>query len=78
MPDGFALKDLLDLGVSGLLTFFLWQLWQRLNKVTDYLIQDREQAKAERQAIAQASGLTEEEFHKLAALLRAHNGKQGE
>lgn len=35
-PD--ALKTLIDIGGQAILLFLLWQVWQRLNVVTDKLI----------------------------------------
>ena len=55
--DSWQLKDFLDLGSNGLLTFFLWQVWSRLNKVTDMFFEDRKQAAAERAVIARQNGL---------------------
>lgn len=60
--DAWTLKDFLDLGSNGMLTFFLYQLWTRLNKVTDVLIENAKQSAAERAVIAQQRGLTAEEL----------------
>lgn len=70
MFEPVALKDLIDLGTSALLTFFLWQVWARLNKVTDVLIEDRKQAAAERQVIAQAYGVSPDELQSRAQIIR--------
>jgi hypothetical protein len=53
----FNLKDILDLGGQGVLLFLLWQVWQRLNTVTDILIEDRRRAEAQRFAIMENQGI---------------------
>jgi len=69
--DALQLKDFLTLGSNGLLTFFLYQVWKRLNEVTDVLIENNKQAAAEREAIAKASGLSTQELSHEVALIRA-------
>lgn len=71
--DAWTLKDFIDLGSNGLLTFFLWQVWQRLNKVTDVLIENAQQSAAERAVIAKQAGLSTAD---LSAEARAVRQKQ--
>jgi len=61
LPEGVG--QLIELGTSAVYLFLLLQVWQRLNVVTDRLtnvlvelVKDRETAREERQAIAQAVG----------------------
>lgn len=76
--DALQLKDFLTLGSNGLLTFFLYQVWKRLNTVTDVLIENGRQASAERQAIAKANGLSTQDLRNEAAeIRRRNNGKVG-
>lgn len=74
MLDSLTLKDILDLGTSGMLIVFLGLLWQRLNKVTDILIENGKQASAERQVIAQLVGLTPKELQADAHQVRSRQG----
>lgn len=68
--DALALKDFLALGSNGLLTFFLYKVWERLNKVTDVLIENAQQAAAERQVIAKANGLSTQDLRQEAEAIR--------
>lgn len=54
--ENLTLKDIIDLGTSGMLLFFLWQVWTRLNLITDIMIAERARSAMDRQAIAQAVG----------------------
>jgi len=60
--DALQLKDFLTLGSNGLLTFFLYSVWKRLNTVTDVLIENGRTASAERAAIAKAAGLSTQDL----------------
>lgn len=75
MFEQITLKDVLDLGMQGVLLVFVGALWQRLNKVTDAFIEDRQQAAAERQVIAQAYGVTPDELATMARKVRILNDK---
>lgn len=55
--ENLTIKDLIDWGTSGMLLFFVYKLWQRMNFVIDKLFGYLEDAKAERKAIAAASGM---------------------
>lgn len=66
----WQLKDFLDLGSNGLLTLFLWQVWKRLNDVTDVLIENARQASAERQVIAKVAGLSTKDLSDEALAVR--------
>ena len=60
MIDGETIKLLLDIGGQGVLLFLLFQVWGRLNVVTDILIKDRMEAseqRAELLAEVKAQGL---------------------
>jgi len=39
-----------------MLIFFVWQLWKRLNTITDIMIAERARSAMERQAIANSVG----------------------
>lgn len=54
--DNVTIKDVLDLGMNGVLLFFVIKLWDRLNKVTDIFINDRKAQRADSQAIANSTG----------------------
>jgi hypothetical protein len=56
--ENLTLKDLIDLGSSGFLTFAVVMLWRRLGEITDRLFQYLEDARAERHEIARASGVS--------------------
>jgi hypothetical protein len=62
VTDALQLKDFLTLGSNGLLTFFLYSLWKRLNTVTDVLIENGRVSSAERAVIAKAAGLTTQDL----------------
>jgi hypothetical protein len=62
MLEQVTLKDLIDLGTSGMLVFFLWKVWDRLNEVTDVVLKDRYQAAVEREIIAEANGVSRDEL----------------
>lgn len=56
-----ALKTLIDLGGQAVLLFLLWQVWQRLNIVTDKLTnllqqmaEDRFEARQQREELKEA------------------------
>lgn len=51
-----AIKTLLDLGGQGVLLVLLWQVWKRLNIITDIMIAERARSAMERQAIANQVG----------------------
>jgi len=68
--DALTIKDIATLGSNGLLTFFLIQVWRRLNAVTDVLIESSRQAAAERQVIAKANGLSTQDLSHAAAQIR--------
>lgn len=70
MPDALQLKDFLTLGSNGLLTFFLYQVWRRLNQVTDVLIENNKRAADERQVIAHAVGLSTQDLKHEVARIR--------
>lgn len=70
MLESLTLKDLIDLGMSGILLAFCFALWQRLNYVTDFLINDRKQAQAERRVIAKSAGLTTQDLSREARKVR--------
>lgn len=70
MFEAVTLKDILDLGMQGILLAFVGALWQRLNKVTDAFIEDRRQAAAERQVIAEAYGVSPAELAERTRKLR--------
>jgi hypothetical protein len=65
-----TLKDLIDLGMSAILLVFCWLLWNRLNYVTDFLINDRKQAQAERRVIAKNAGMDTKDLSREAKLIR--------
>lgn len=44
----FPLTEILDLGLSGVLLFMLWQLWNRFTALTDRLFVYLEEAKQDR------------------------------
>lgn len=54
--ESLNLKDIVDLGTSGMLLVFLWQVWKRLNTITDIMIAERARAEMGRQNIANAVG----------------------
>lgn len=72
--DALTVKDIATLGSNGLLTLFLFQVWRRLNAVTDVLIENGRQAAAERQVIAKANGLSTQDLRMEAAQIRARKG----
>jgi hypothetical protein len=76
--DALQLKDFLTLGSNGLLTFFLYKVWGRLNQVTDVLIEVNKQSSAERGALAKAQGLDTQELAREAARIRLRRERQEE
>jgi hypothetical protein len=78
LSDALQLKDFLTLGSNGLLTFFLYSVWKRLNTVTDVLIENGKQSAAERAALARAQGLDTQELAKSAAQIRRTLERQEE
>jgi hypothetical protein len=76
--DALQLKDFLTLGSNGLLTFFLYKLWVRLNQVTDVLIEINKQSSAERRALAKAQGLDTQDLAREAARIRLRRERQEE
>ena len=54
MLETLTLKDVLDLGMQGVLLVFVFALWRRLNEVTDMFLKDRVEAKAQRERIESA------------------------
>lgn len=71
MLEALTLKDILDLGMQGILLVFVYALWQRLNTVTDRFFEDREAASAEREIIARLAGLEPAELHSEASYVLA-------
>lgn len=46
--ENLTLKDVLDLGASGILIVIVWRLWMRLNVITDRMFIYLESAKQDR------------------------------
>lgn len=67
MLESLTLKDLLDLGMQGVLLAGLIVVWRRLNEVTDRILNDRERADAEREVIAALQGMPAHDFHREAS-----------
>jgi hypothetical protein len=78
MMDALQLKDFLTLGSNGLLTFFLYKVWARLNQVTDVLIEANKQSSAERGALAKAQGFDTQDLAREAARIRLRRERQEE
>lgn len=68
--DSLTLKDILDLGLQGILLVFVYALWQRLNAVTDRWFDYQEKADAEREVLATLSGIPAMDFHREASYVR--------
>ena len=65
------IKDILDLGTTGLLAVGVWALWVRLNTVTDRMLDQLEQGRAERLVIARQNGLSTQDLSAQAQEIRA-------
>lgn len=60
--DALTLKDIIDIGTSGMLLLFVYMLWQRLNVVTDKIFSYLQEGAAEREVIAKELGLTTQQL----------------
>lgn len=65
-----TIKDILDLGTTGILAVGVWALWTRLSSVTDRVFNMLEQGQAERQVIARQNGLSTQDLRAEAAKVR--------
>lgn len=54
--ENLTFKDIIDLGSNAVYLFFIFKLWERLTQLTDVMIKDRDEARAERLVIAQQVG----------------------
>lgn len=57
-----TLKDIVDIGSNGFLIYLVLRLLARIDAVTDRLLDNAEQASAERKVIARQNGLSTQDL----------------